>query len=69
MDIPTAGGPIPAAAIPALARAAADFAARHGDPSPVSITAVASRRGEAVPATGSIRSDVAAGIQASSARE
>jgi hypothetical protein len=48
MDIPTAGGPIPAAAIPALARAAADFAARHGDPSPVSITAVASRRGEAV---------------------
>lgn len=48
MDIPTAGGPIPAAAIPALARVAADFATRHGDPSPVSITAVASRRGEAV---------------------
>lgn len=48
MDIPTAGEPISAAAIPALARVAADFAARHGDPSPVSITAVASRRGEAV---------------------
>jgi hypothetical protein len=48
MGIPTAGEPIPAAAIPALARVAADFAATHGDPSPVSITAVASRRGKAV---------------------
>jgi hypothetical protein len=48
MDVPTAGEPIPAAAIPALARAATEFADRHGDQSPVSITAVASRRGEAV---------------------
>lgn len=48
MGIPAAGEPIPAAAIPALARAGADFAAGHGDPSPVSITAVVSSRGEAV---------------------
>ena len=51
MNTPSAadrGGQIPDAAVPELARVATDFAARHGDSHPASITAVASRRGRAV---------------------
>jgi len=41
-------GQIPDAAIPELARVATEFATRHGDSHPASITAVAARRGRAV---------------------
>jgi hypothetical protein len=51
MNTPSAAdrsGRIPDAAIPELARAATEFATRHGDSHPASITAVASSHGRAV---------------------
>jgi len=43
-----AGSPIPAGVIPRLAAAAAQFAARHEEPSPASIAAVAATRATAL---------------------
>jgi len=51
MNTPSAadrGGQIPDAAVPELARVAKEFATRHGDSHPTSITAVTSSRGRAV---------------------